>query len=134
MERYVWSSVTVVFGLKIPASTALFPSAASNSLLVIRAERFRGSDRDVRYISYHFSSSAKKRYVIQVQSWPAEVLCFTSSMGSYVVYGFSDEISMPPNRHPGRALFALWEVFPAAASAVITTCYAVQHESTVNVG
>lgn len=56
-------------------------------------------------------------------------------MGSYVVYGFSDEISsMPPNQHPGRAIFALWEIFPAAASAVITTCYAIQHESPINVG
>jgi hypothetical protein len=41
---------------------------------------------------------------------------------------------MPPNQHPGRALFALWEIFPAAASAVITTCYAIQNESAVNVG
>jgi len=56
-------------------------------------------------------------------------------MGSYVVYGFSNEISsMPPNRHPSRVLFALWEIFPAAGSAVITTCYAVQHDTAVNVG
>jgi len=57
----------------------------------------------------------------------------TSSMGSHVIYGFSDEpSSMPPNRQPGRALIALWEIFPAAASAVITTCYAVQHENAIN--
>jgi hypothetical protein len=56
-------------------------------------------------------------------------------MGSYVVYGFSDDLSsMPPPRHAGRVLFALWEIFPAVASAVITSCYAVQHESAVNVG
>jgi hypothetical protein len=59
----------------------------------------------------------------------------TSSMGSCVVYGFPDDLpSMPPTRYSGRALFALWEIFPAAASALITTRYAVQHESAVNVG
>lgn len=51
------------------------------------------------------------------------------------MYGFSNELtSMPPNRHPGRALFALWEIVPATASAVITTCYAIQHENAVDVG
>jgi hypothetical protein len=56
-------------------------------------------------------------------------------MGSYVVYGFPDDLpSMPPPRCSGQALFALWEIFPAAASALITTRYAVQHESAVNVG
>ncbi len=56
-------------------------------------------------------------------------------MGSYAVYGYSDDLSsMPPKRSPSRALFALWEIVPAAASAVITTCYAVQHENAANVG
>jgi hypothetical protein len=60
----------------------------------------------------------------------------TSSMGSYDLYGSSDdELShMPPPRHSTRVFFAVWEIFPAAASTVIATCYAIQHESVVNVG
>jgi hypothetical protein len=57
-------------------------------------------------------------------------------MGSDALYGFSDDDlpHMPPPRHSTRVLLAVCEILPAAASAVITTCYAVQHESAVNVG
>ena len=55
-------------------------------------------------------------------------------MGGYVVYGFSDELSsMSPKQRQGRVLFALWEIIPAITSAVITTCYAVQHENSIRV-
>jgi hypothetical protein len=58
-----------------------------------------------------------------------------SSMGNYVIDRIPDDLpSMAPTRYLSRAFFALWEILPATASAIITTCYAVQHESTINVG